>query len=214
MALVHRLGQRIGDVGAHADQGGLVDAELHRDGVGGLKPDATDITRQAIGILRHDLHGIAAVGLVNANRARRADTMAVQEDHDLADRLLLDPGGRDAAGSYRTDAVHLSQAIRLRLDDIEYLVAEGAQELLGVDGPMPRIIPEARYFSIPSAEVGAEVWRNRALNCWPWVRSLTQLPVAVTHSPGEIAGCRDPLAGRDRGGMADQGDQLTLATGP
>ena len=58
---------------------------------------------------------------------------AVQEDHDLADRLLLGPGSRDAAGSYRADAVHLPQAIRLRLDDVEYLVAEGAQELLRVD---------------------------------------------------------------------------------
>jgi hypothetical protein len=52
---------------------------------------------------------------------------------------------------------------------------------------MPRIIPEARYFSIPSREVGAEVLRNRALNCGPWVWSLTQLPVAVAHSPAEIA---------------------------
>src|SRR6266567_1284663 len=57
----------------------------------------------------------------------------VQEDHDLADRLLLGPGGRDAAGSYRADAVHLPQAIRLRLDDVEHLVAEGAQELLRID---------------------------------------------------------------------------------
>jgi hypothetical protein len=30
---------------------------------------------------------------------------------------------------------------------------------------MPRIIPEARYFSMPSTEVGAEVLRKRALNC-------------------------------------------------
>src|SRR6266536_2793305 len=71
--------------------------------------------------------------LVDADHPRRADAMAVQEDHDLADRLLLGPGGRDAAGSYRTDAVHLPQAIRLRLDDLEHLVAEGAQELLGID---------------------------------------------------------------------------------
>src|SRR6266571_8975099 len=47
---------------------------------------------------------------------------------------------------------------------------------------MPRIIPEARCFSMLSTDVGAEVLRNRALNCWPWVRSLTQLPDAVTHS--------------------------------
>jgi hypothetical protein len=42
---------------------------------------------------------------------------------------------------------------------------------------MPRIIPEARYFSMPSFDVGVEVLRNRALNCCPWVRSLTQSPV-------------------------------------
>ena len=36
-------------------------------------------------------------------------------------------------------------------------------------GPMPRTIPEPKYFSMPSTEVGAEVRRKRALNCWPWV---------------------------------------------
>jgi hypothetical protein len=30
-----------------------------------------------------------------------------------------------------------------------------------------RTIPDERYFSIPSAEVGGAVRRNRALNCWP-----------------------------------------------
>ena len=53
-------------------------------------------------------------------------------------------------------------------------------------GPMPRIIPEPRYFSIPSIDVGAEVFRNRARNCWPCARSLTHSPEAVIHSPAEI----------------------------
>jgi len=48
------------------------------------------------------------------------------------DHLLLGPGSRDATGSYRTDSANLPQAIRLRLDDVEHLVAEGAQELLGI----------------------------------------------------------------------------------
>ena len=39
---------------------------------------------------------------------------------------------------------------------------------------------------MPSSDVGAEVFRNRARNCRPWVRSLTQSPEAVTHSPAEI----------------------------
>src|SRR6476620_3662449 len=39
---------------------------------------------------------------------------------------------------------------------------------------------------MPSIDVGAEVFRNRALNCWPWVRSLIHSPDAVIHSPAEI----------------------------
>src|SRR5678810_1090126 len=51
---------------------------------------------------------------------------------------------------------------------------------------MPRIMPELRYFSMPSIDVGAEVFRNRALNCWPWMRSLIHSPEAVTDAPAEI----------------------------
>src|SRR6202030_2112286 len=51
---------------------------------------------------------------------------------------------------------------------------------------MPRIIPEPRYFSMPSMDVGAEVRMKRDLNCWPWARSLTHSPDAVTHSPAAI----------------------------
>src|SRR5271166_965838 len=51
---------------------------------------------------------------------------------------------------------------------------------------MPRIIPEPRYFSMPSIVVGAVALRNEALNWTPWVRSLIQLPLAWTNSPAEI----------------------------
>src|ERR1700726_3725031 len=55
---------------------------------------------------------------------------------------------------------------------------------------MPRIMPEPRYFSIPSIDVGGEVRMNRALNCWPWEWSLIHSPDAVTHSPAEmVAAC-------------------------
>ena len=36
---------------------------------------------------------------------------------------------------------------------------------------------------MPSTDDGAAVRMNRALNCWPWVRSLTHSPEAVIHSP-------------------------------
>jgi hypothetical protein len=40
---------------------------------------------------------------------------------------------------------------------------------------------------MPSMELGADALRNRALNCWPWVRSLTHSPEPVIHSPAEMA---------------------------
>ena len=48
---------------------------------------------------------------------------------------------------------------------------------------MPRIMPEPRYFSMPSTDDGVEVRTKRALNWCPWVRSLTHSPEAVIHSP-------------------------------
>ena len=132
MPLVHGLGQRIGYPGADAHQGGLLDAELHGDGIGRLETDAADIARQAIRVLGHDLDGVRAVGLVDAHRPRRADAVAVQEHHDFPHRLLLGPGRGDATGSYRTDAVDLTQSVRRRLNNVEHFLAERAQEFLGV----------------------------------------------------------------------------------
>ena len=53
---------------------------------------------------------------------------------------------------------------------------------------------------MPSAEVGAEVRRKRALNCWPWMRSLTPCP-----------GRGQPFPGRDGRGMADDRHQVAAA---
>ena len=53
---------------------------------------------------------------------------------------------------------------------------------------------------MPSIDDGAELRMKRALNCWPWVRSLT-------HSPDG----RDPFPGRDHGGVAHDRDQVAMA---
>jgi hypothetical protein len=67
---------------------------------------------------------------------------------------------------------------------------------------MPRIMPESRYFSIPSIVVGAAALRKEALNWTPCVRSLT---------PG--AAGLDELAGRDHRRVTEDGDQVALAAG-
>src|SRR5438552_1278107 len=76
------------------------------------------------------------------------------------------------------DPGYLAQARRLLLDDVEHGITKGAHQLLGIDRPDARIMPEPRYFSIPSTVVGAVALRKEALNWTPWVRSLTQLPLA------------------------------------
>ena len=57
--------------------------------------------------------------------------MRLQEDHDLADRLLLGPGGDHPLLALRADAVELRQSLRLLFDDLEHLLAEGPDQLLG-----------------------------------------------------------------------------------
>jgi hypothetical protein len=134
MSLIHGFGQRIGNPRAYPHHGGLLDAELHRDGVGGLEADAADIARQAIRVLSHDLDGVGTIGLENPHRSRRADTMAVQENHDFPNRLLFGPGGENAGSANRPDAVDLAQSIRRSLNNVEHFLAEGANELLRVSG--------------------------------------------------------------------------------
>jgi hypothetical protein len=68
-------------------------------------------------------------------------------------------------------------------------------------GPMPRIMPEASYFSTPSVVFGADVRKKRTLNCWPSMRSFTHSPDAVIHS-----------AGGDCCGVSDHRHEIAVAT--
>src|SRR6516225_1852303 len=135
MPFVHRLSERVGDTGTYADQRGRLDAELGPDLIGGAETDAADVAGQAIGVLRDELDGIAAVGFVDAHGARGADAVAVQEQHDLADDLLLGPAADDALRPLGADPCHLPQTARLPLDDVKDGIAEDTHQLLCVDRP-------------------------------------------------------------------------------
>ena len=94
---------------------------------------ADQIAGKPVRVFRHHLHRIGTIGFEDADGARGADAVAVQEDHDLANNFLLGPGGYDPLGAHRSNAVDLSEAIRLGFDHVEDLLAESAHELLGVD---------------------------------------------------------------------------------
>src|ERR1700679_3624006 len=124
MTLVHCLGQRVGYPGAQSNHGGLFDAELHCDRVGALETDPSDVSGEPIGVLGHDLHGVRAVCLEDANRSSGSDPIAVKEDHDLPTDLLLSPSVPDTLGPNRANARHLAKPIGLGLNDVEDLVPE------------------------------------------------------------------------------------------
>src|SRR5262249_4897633 len=74
-----------------------------------------------------------APALVDAHRPRRAGAVAVQQQHDLAEDLLLSPTGDDPLRPLWADPGNLAQARRLLFDDVEHCFTEHAHELLCVD---------------------------------------------------------------------------------
>src|SRR5271170_6549018 len=201
MPLIHRLSQRMGDAGPNPDHRGLFYAEFHRDRVSCLKADAANIPGEAVRVLRHDLYGVRAVGLVDAHCPRRTNAMVVKEDHDFTNDLLLGPRSGYAAGSYRTYARYLAQALRLSFDRIKDLLAESAHEFLGVDR------------SDPPNHSGTEVFFDTIEGSrFGRFQKLCPVLLAVGAVVGPFAGCGDPFAGRDHRGVPDHRDKIATTT--
>ena len=133
VTLVHGFRQRIGNSGAHPDHGRLLDPKFHGNGVRRSEADAADVAGQPVGVVGHHLDGVGAIGLVDAHCTRRPHAIAVQEHHDLPDRLLLGPSRRDALSPYHAYAIDLAQSLGIGLDDVEDLLTEGLYHLLRID---------------------------------------------------------------------------------
>ena len=161
--------------------------------------DAADIAREAVRVLRHHLHGIGAVGPEYPHRPRRADAVAVQEHHDLADHLLLGPGIGDALRPDTADAGHLAQAFGLGLDDVEDLLAERPDQLAGVD--------RADAPDHPRAEILLDALDRGRLGGAHEAR-LELLTVGAVVDP--LARCGDPLPRSHHGGVADHRHQVAM----
>ena len=153
-----------------------------------------------IGVFGHDLDGVRAVGLEDTNRPGRTDAMAVQEDHDLANDLLLGPGIGDALGADRADAGHLSKPVGLGLDDVEHLLPKRLDHLLGIDGP------DAADHSRAQILLDA-VDRSRGGGAHE--ARLELLAMGVIVDP--VARGGNPFTGGDDRGMADDSDQVAMA---
>jgi len=202
MAIVHRLGECKGNTRADAYKRGLLDAELCRDLVGGAEADAADVASQAVGVFRDEPNSIGTIGLVNAHRPRCADAIAVQEQHDLSDDLLLGPASDDPLRTLGADAGDLTQTPGLLLDDLEYAFTKGAHELLRIDRADAADHAGAKIFLDPP-----DGRRCRGLE----ERSSELDAVGTIVDPASAR--LDELAGRDHRGVTENRDQVALAAG-
>ena len=100
------------------------DAELAGDRIGGAKPDAPDLVREAVRILAHHADRVLAVLLDDARGERTRDADAEQEHHHVLDVALRREHLRDRRRTCTADADDLGEPRRRALDDVERLDPE------------------------------------------------------------------------------------------
>src|SRR4051812_31515728 len=97
------------DSGAGAQDGIGWNSQFLRDLVRRLKTNSWNILRQSIRVFTNLLNRLLAVKFVNADRAPGAHSVRMEEDHDLANETLFDPGFLDFATPARTDSADFLQ---------------------------------------------------------------------------------------------------------
>ena len=132
--------------------------------------------------------------------AREVPTpLAVQEQHDLADHLLLGPARDDLRGRLGPMPVHLAQPRGLLLDQLEHGFPERPHQLPGVDRPDAADHAGAEI-ALDALERGGRARLQEA------GAELQTMRAVIDPAAAEL----DELAGRDRGRVPDHGDQVPL----
>ena len=127
--------------------------------------------------------------------------MGVQEQHDLADHLLIRPARDDPLDAHRTDTGNLAQPVRLPLDHVEHIGAEGADQLLRVD--------RADSPDHAGTQVLLNAFRRgRHRGAQEAGLELEAMGAIVVPDTGRL----NELTRRDRGGMTDDGNQVAMTT--
>ena len=124
----------------------------------------------------------------------------MQEQHDLADNLLLGPARSNALGPFRPNTLDLAQAPGILLDDIEHRLTEGLHQAFRIG------------LTDAADHAGTEIAFD-AVEC-RW-RSHLEEDGAELQAVGSIvvprSGGLDELAGRNHGSMPGDRDEVALA---
>ena len=122
-----------------------------RDPVCRQEANAINILGEPIRIPLHSFNSAVAVTFVDFCRQAGADTVALQKDHHLLDRFLLDPGGVDHRHSFLADPAHFGQPLRMAVNNIERFGAKMGDDALGshrayaLDQATAQILLDAGY---------------------------------------------------------------------
>lgn len=135
---------------ARFETGGVVSGEAEGlgDFVGGFESYAEDVAGEAVGVGLDDLEGFGGVGFVDFDGEVGADAVPMEEEHDVFDLFLLEPGGFDLGGAFGADVGDFAQAVGVVFDDVEGVRAEGGDDAVGEFG--------ADAFDEAGAEVAAD----------------------------------------------------------
>ena len=128
------VAERILDARSDAVLAVLFDAQRRGDTVGSLEAHALHVVDEPVGVLADDLLDVFAVLLEDLDSERGRDAVALQKNHGLALLGLFGVAFHDHGGALLSDAGHLEQALRLGVEHIERLLAEGLDEQLGGGG--------------------------------------------------------------------------------
>ena len=162
--------QHVAHAGLDAHVGFLADAERHRQPVGGQKADAPHIERQSVRILAHAFDSLGAVALVDPDRERGRDAVALQKHHHLTLAALFRPGLLDGERARAADARNLADAVGARVEDLQGLFAKPFHDAIGelgadaLDKPSAQVAPDAihgtwRELGVRNnAKLPAEAW--------------------------------------------------------
>jgi hypothetical protein len=132
MSRQRSLLQRVKHARLHTLRRQLLDAHVCGNLIRGLESHAVNVRRETVGILLQHLDGLRAIRFVDAQCARRADAALVQEDHDVVDRLLLQPRLANLLPALLAHALDLLESGGFVFDDLKHLAAEVIDDALGV----------------------------------------------------------------------------------
>ena len=122
-----RLFEHVGRAGGGAIRRVVGDAQGSGDCVGAVETDAAHLG-EAVGLRADETDRVFSETAIDLDRIGRRDSVALKENHHVADRPGLVPGLENLFFSFLANPPDLTQAMWLQSEDVERFLAELADD--------------------------------------------------------------------------------------